>query len=416
MQNVFINGRYVKSKTVGAALERAYTSYIAPERFPVACLYLTIDPRHVDVNVHPAKLEVRFSDERVVFEAVYYAVRQALEEDTQRPSMALATKGGKTGQESSRLEEKGKALLGVFTPLGASRVEQISITPSATIPTPQQPVVKRGEVVTPRKESGIHVLQELTPTATKQILDSAAATLGADTSLKGEGGVYIGTTSTREPVPFPEVEKAEEVKVEEPKTSTAPNWRYVGEAFRFYLFVELEDETLLVIDQHAAHERVIFETLLERQKKDGRQSSQAMLLPLSVSLTPMELDAVCQARKELEAVGFTFFAEEHGVSITAIPDAITPDKAGELFQEMASGLSDGTGTPLNTEEARRERALYQIACKAAIKGGRAYGQAQIEWLIEKVLSLPDITVCPHGRPIAYHLTKKELDKQFDRIK
>ncbi len=421
MQNVFINGRFVKSKTVGAALERAYTSYIAPERFPVACLYLTIDPRHVDVNVHPAKLEVRFSDERVVFEAVYYAVRAALEENTARPTMTLSQK-----------EQKGKALLGSFLPLGEKKGVQATIeTVTPTTPMPPQRATSpfaqaqaQGQGQVQGQPQGRQqaqpvqpIRQELTPEATNRILQGVVS-VAADDTIRGESGVFVAQQPPSVEVPFPEVEpKIAPAPAPQQETKPAlPKYRYVGEAFRCYLFVELEDETLLVIDQHAAHERVIFERLLKRQQEDGRQASQPMLLPLRVSLTPTELAAVMEAKEEMESVGFTFLPEAGGVSLTAIPDAITPDGAGELFLEMANQLSEGTGTPENTEAKRRERALYQIACKAAIKGGRTYGQAQIEWLIQEVLSLPDITVCPHGRPIAYRLTKGELDRQFDRIK
>lgn len=401
MQNVFINGRYVKSKTVGAALERAFTSYMAPERFPVSCLYLTVDPRHVDVNVHPAKLEVRFSDERTVFEAVYYAVRGALESNTDRPELTLAT---------SQKEQKAREIARSFAPVGTPRAEQFrmpeSPRPAASPSVTPSPLRVGGEG---RKPVSAPV-SELSPAASREVVDRLA-TVCADTTVGGQGGVYVGRRVNESPVPFPEVEAERPAPV--PAT---PAYRYVGTAFRCYLMVETDDSTLLVIDQHAAHERVIFEDLLAKQKADGRIASQAMLLPLDIPMTPNELSAVTEAKEELDAVGFTFLTREGGVSLTAIPDAIAPDAAGELFLQMAADLADGTGTPENTDAKRRERSLYQIACKAAIKGGRTYGAAQIEWLIGRVLALPDITVCPHGRPIAYRLTKAELDRQFDRIK
>ena len=118
----------------------------------------------------------------------------------------------------------------------------------------------------------------------------------------------------------------------------------------------------------------------------------------------------------MTAVGFEFVINEAACDITAIPQDVSPSYAEGLFVKMADELAEGSGNPTVTDVIRRERALYQIACKAAIKGGRYYNDSIIKWLVEKVLALPDITVCPHGRPIAYKLTKSELDRQFDRIK
>ena len=140
------------------------------------------------------------------------------------------------------------------------------------------------------------------------------------------------------------------------------------------------------------------------------------MLPLSVILTPDELAAANEYRADFDAVGFEFSSCERSVDITAIPDSISPSDAEGLFVDMLGDIVSGVGNPENTEDIRREKALYSIACKAAIKGGRVYDKSIIEWLIKKVLSLPDITVCPHGRPIAYKLKKSELDRQFDRIK
>ena len=145
-------------------------------------------------------------------------------------------------------------------------------------------------------------------------------------------------------------------------------------------------------------------------------SSQTLLLPLTVALTPDELAATCDFSDDIRSVGFDFNINENAVDITAIPSAVSLTDAEGLFVKMTDELFEGRGNPKITEDIRREKALYQIACKAAIKGGRVYDKALIEWLVKKILLLPDITVCPHGRPIAYKLTKKELDRQFDRIK
>ena len=198
-------------------------------------------------------------------------------------------------------------------------------------------------------------------------------------------------------------------------TTTAEQYKIIGEAFDCYVLVEQEN-SLLLIDKHAAHERVLFEQLKEKYESDGRVASQALLLPISVQLGADELAAVMEAKNDFSAVGFEFIKNGYLVDITAIPDAITAEGAELFFTEMADELLRGAGNPAVTEAIRRERALYQIACKAAIKGGRKYTAELIEWLISKILSMPDLTVCPHGRPVAYKLSKRELDRQFDRIK
>ncbi|MBR7095361.1 MAG: hypothetical protein IKC73_04005, partial [Clostridia bacterium] len=136
---------------------------------------------------------------------------------------------------------------------------------------------------------------------------------------------------------------------------------------------------------------------------------------LSLSLATVERAAAAEYRDDLVSVGFSYTETERGVEIEAIPSAVSPDVAEALFTEMLSSLAEGAGRPSATEGGRRERALWQVACKAAIKGGRHYDEAHIRWLCERVLARPDITVCPHGRPIAFTMTKHRLDREFNRI-
>jgi DNA mismatch repair protein MutL len=434
-QNIFINGRYVKSKTVMAALEKAYTSYIAPERFPVCALFLTVQPNAVDVNVHPAKLEVKFSDERVIFEAVYYAVRSALEENVSRPELELPSK------------KQSKNPLSAFVPVGdTTRAEQLSATRSlfstpsaaptqppksspASAPAPREAQESERVLSVSEALGRLHAFREevdegvKAPVAPPKLAFASPAKLGeeepaapAPIALKNESAERYIPVMEEKTVSLPE-EKPAEQPAQEPTPFTAEkDWRIVGEAFRCYVFVERGDE-LLLIDKHAAHERILFEELLARQRQDGRVGTQYLLVPLRVSLSDEELAAAEEYAKDLEAVGFDFTIDRtgHAASVSAVPDAVDMPDAEELFARMAAELAEGAGNPAITEEKRRERTLYQVACKAAIKGGRQYGEAQIAWLVERVMALPDITVCPHGRPIAVRLTKHYLDRQFNRI-
>ncbi len=421
-QNVFINGRYVKSRTVMAALEQAYTSYIAPEKFPVCALFLTIAPNTVDVNVHPAKLEVKFTDERVIFETVYYAVRAALESAAFRPELSLAKEPKRTDPLHS------------FLPIGEEKKEQLrfgngSLAPKkeeSLAPSPKEPLKPAAEARLPLQRSEPSKPQVtanrpyLTPDESRAILEVYAAK-GREASQSNTLRSAPILEQKKDSLPLsdlPSVSAAASAMEERmsPKTQLPP-YRLLGEAFSCYLLVETEGK-LLLIDKHAAHERILFEELLEEQRKGGSLPSQELLLPLPIPLSKEELAAARDCRSELLSVGFAYTVTENlsRAELTAIPMSLDTEAAAALFSEMANALYTGEGDPQVTMEKRRERSLYQVACKAAIKGGRIYDEAHLIWLVERLLALPDITVCPHGRPVAMILSKDELDHSFDRIK
>ena len=199
------------------------------------------------------------------------------------------------------------------------------------------------------------------------------------------------------------------------RVEDTPEYKFIGEAFDCYVMIEYEG-ALLVIDKHAAHERVIFEDLKKQRANDTRIATQLLMLPLTVILNPEETACAAEYLSEMQGVGFEYTVNEGAVDIRAIPEAISIDDAEALFIRMLDEIIDGKGKPSITEAIRREKALYQVACKAAIKGGRVYTKEILHWLIKKLLMIPDITVCPHGRPVAFKLTKNELDRQFERLK
>ena len=405
LQNFFLNGRYIKSRTMMAALERAYTSYIAPDRFPLAALFVTLEPSAVDVNVHPTKLEIKFSDERVVFEAVYYAVRAALEENTDRPSLVLT-------------QEKAKEPSTRPAPLTQ---EAISIPPVLKAP-PAPPSVQPKAPASPRPA-------ELSPEESLRILQMASKFKAEDEGIrtKPDGEPIFKSpadafrqapTSTMSPSPIHKQEapaSSASMETQEEKPPIPP-YRYLGTLFRFYIILELCDENkCLIIDQHAAHERILFEKL--KKNRSTACTAQELLVPLSVRLTPAELAAAIDNKEIFASVGMIFHenAQKDSLILTAIPGAVSPYEAESLLISMADELAAATGNPTLTKDILSERALYQVACKAAIKGGRTYDETEIDWLCRQVLAMPDITVCPHGRPIAFYLTKSELDRRFNRI-
>ena len=415
-QNVFINGRYVKSLTAMAAIEKAYTSYIAHEAFPTCVLFLEMNPIMVDVNVHPAKLEVKFASEQPVFEAIYYTVKRAIEEHEYRPEMVL-----------SRKPNTDRNWDGAFVPIGEdTKGKQLSIatpekqadkTPAVRFAAPERTTMSSVTSLKPKEYN--HSIDVSRPLV-------VSSSVGEGFSPNDDKGYTMTPQSS--------VELLKRYSKAEPDTKYSPiieektkqnntdcvitetvDYKFIGEAFNCYLLCEYEG-AMLVIDKHAAHERVLFEDLKKVTERDGRVASQALLLPITVLLSPDELACAEEFKDELSLVGFDFTLYEGHADLTAIPSSVGSMEAESLFVKMIDDIIEGKGDPSVTEKIRREQALYQIACKAAIKGGRIYDRSVSEWIVKKVLELPDVIVCPHGRPIAYRLTKSELDRQFERIK
>jgi DNA mismatch repair protein MutL len=360
----------------------------------------------VDVNVHPAKLEVKFANEQPVFEAVYYTVKRAIEDYEYRPEMQLG-----------KQPKNDRNPLGAFVPLGAdTKGEQIRLQSAETRPTSYAMPERQREHIGNRidfSKYGINVDKpvKVASGASDIITKNTASEITPKESLD----ILKKYSETA-----PATEYTQKVDVALNKTEAAPavdstEYRIIGEAFDCYVMVEY-DGALLVIDKHAAHERIIFEDLKRSREQDGRVASQALLLPVTVLLTPDEMSVAEEYKEEIESIGFELELQSGHVNITAIPDAISIQNAESLITEMLDDILSGKGNPELTEKIRREKALYQVACKAAIKGGRSYDASIIDWLVSRILALPDIIVCPHGRPIAFRLTKTELDRQFDRIK
>ena len=411
-QNVFINGRYVKSLTAMAAIEKAYTSYIAHEAFPTCVLFLDMNPNLVDVNVHPAKLEVKFASEQPVFEAVYYTVKRAIEDHEYRPEMQLSQKRTDRNATGAFVpigeDTKGKQISiptersSYSQPSSGTRTSAVaqSVVPKAT---PSRPTVDYSRPLKVSSGAGEgfgpkDTPSPMTPKSSVELLERYSKATPSTDYAPVESKII-----TEPPLP--------EIRVEE----SEPEYKFIGEAFNCYLLVEYEG-AMLVIDKHAAHERVIFEELKEITERDGKVASQGLLLPITVLLSPDELACANEYKEELSLVGFEYELLDGYANLISIPSSIGSMEAESLFTKMVDDIIDGKGNPEITEKIRREQALYQIACKAAIKGGRVYDSSVSEWIIKKVLTLPDVIVCPHGRPIAYRLTKTELDRQFDRIK
>ena len=419
MENFFINGRFVKSRTAAAALEQAYVSRIPSEKFPFCVLNIELNPAAVDVNVHPAKLEVKFSNEKIIFDVVYYAVKSALEATSARPELTIPTPkkpnipGGKGGVSANPFwvsDKEASKLLSTFIAKGDPTPNAVRSQIHLNTPGMQA-------AATPVKEEK---KQEVTvPTPVKEEMPRQTAPVEIAPAAKIPASAI--TYETAAPI-SPVKPHAETVSVPEtaPETETPeiPDYVIIGEAYNCYVIVQLEDR-LILIDKHAAHERILFDQLCENMRS-RKKSAQVLMFPIPVPMTEAEVQALEDHREQIESIGFSFKRDASGVQITEIPTEITREAAPEMLAVLAGRIADGTGTVESTGAEYFEARLYQASCKAAIKGGRLYTGDSIKWICDRILCVPKdgssaIKTCPHGRPVAFEIRKNSIERQFSRL-
>lgn len=513
LENFFINGRYVKSRTANAAVEQAYSSKIPHDKFPICVLNIGIAPGAVDVNVHPTKLEVKFTNEKLVFDAVYYAVQNALEAAAIRPELTVTPAEQVTLQETKNTPnvpftgatkktdknnfwvsgEEARRLMNAFVPVDAPREKpkQISLqdTPAPqtqksqkstagndwshwrnmlhSIGTTETPTVE--DIPQPPPEMVVPPIDEAPP---MEEIPPAEETLPVVETLSVEQGMsvqpqvlpqisqetpvetppIVEVAPLPEPPPFvpediPQAENGipvggipvlqeEPASVEQetapvmesadtvPDNMDPPEYLILGEAFNTYIIVQLEDR-LLLIDKHAAHERIIFDELCRRMHESGH-TGQMLLSPYPVTLLQSEADMLTEYGDSLRAIGFQWESTPATLStatiqLTQIPDTLTIPEGTALFTDLVTRLADATATVESASAAYFETRLWQASCKAAIKGGRVYDRVHLEWLCDRLLIKPEkegasvIRTCPHGRPVAFEIKKTSIERQFARL-
>lgn len=369
-QYFFINGRFVRSPLLLSALEGAYKNNLLKGRYPAAVLYLDINPSQIDVNVHPQKTEVRFSSEKEVFDSVYYSVLAALE----RPD-------GSPAAEAPFNETKSSAENAAFA---------ASEAPAAP------PSFEKPFKVSRSFESGA-VRSEANKALYRLLYDE---TLFKNEETKAAAGPSLVLKE-----PSAEYEAVVERAPEAPSASAPP--RIIGEALGLYILCEY-DERLYVIDKHAAHERIIFNALLER---DGSSHAQALISPQIITLDEESSVKLSGELKEIETLGFEIESFGPGTFIVrSVPAGVSASEAEPLLEELLSGFCSS----LDAGSKKREERLKTVACRAALKARDAAEPEELMELCKKVLS-GEIRCCPHGRPVAFSYSRTELDKLFDRI-
>lgn len=363
MQYFYCNGRFIKSALLQSAVEQAYRNTLLTGRYPACTLFITLKTSAVDVNVHPAKTEVRFSDEKKVFDTVYQTVKAALEAETQPLELKIS-------ESTQRM---------VSTP----RTDFFRSMPAREYRTEY---TRPAAASTPRREPSYAARR---PTARPSVNEPLTRT-------------GFSTQSTE--FSAENVEKA----VESVEKITALNHRVIGECLNTYILVELGDE-LLLIDKHAAHERMIF----DRLKAQGRQiMSQTLLTPVIIRPTPEDGELLEKNAELLSDLGFEI--EPYGAdayAIRALPDDMEVTEAKAAVEEICEKLRRGD---IVSADSARDELLHTVACKAAIKAGRRHDIRELERIADAVVA-GEVRYCPHGRPVSVRLTKNELDKFFSRI-
>ena len=364
MQYFFVNGRSVKNTTIMAAFENAYKNSVMVGKFPGGVLFITLPPTLVDVNVHPSKIEVRFSDEKAIFDAVYHAVKSALSENT--------------SLKQANLPEKKPIFNEIFS-------------------KPQQEFKQ-----TTVEENITYTEKVLKPLSVFDVVEDVKTDYVAedDDPLKIEFPVSIPETKA-------EIQEQITTKIATPAEENVI--RFVGEAYKTYIFIELNGK-LCVIDKHAAHERILFNKLKSQSQHSG---SQMLLAPITVTLGKEEYIAVTENIETISKSGFDIEDFGNGtVIIRSCPMDLDNCEIEPLISEIAEYLTKNRRDITNEH---LDWIYHNVACRSAIKAGDDNSETELLALAKQVVNDNDVRFCPHGRPVMIEISKYELEKQFGRV-
>lgn len=419
-QSFFVNKRYIKSIRMSASLENAYKNQIMIGKHPMAILNIEIDPKFTDINVHPTKLEVKFSREDEVMGAVYHTVRNALyaipnvPKIEHKPSIksrfsrdSITTKSQIELESSKKAEEKSE--------LRENEKEEKRALWEKTVPYESESLKEKQEFDSYELDnSKEYFIKKQSEVAVASITAAGNVQMAAEdlSYNKGVEKITVPTPIYEEKAEPKTAELVQDMQSDGNKWGfSEDNVRVIGQLFGTYILAEAGD-VMIIADQHAAHERLKYEEL-KRELSKQEVVSQMLLLPVTVELSATEYVTFSENRERFSEMGFEI--EDFGgntLLIRATPEALPEDELKSLVIELIDRFSD-KHPEIITE--KMERALYTIACKAAVKANHAYSLKELENLLFAVLALENINTCPHGRPIIITMTKKELEKEFKRI-
>ncbi|MBQ9956488.1 MAG: DNA mismatch repair endonuclease MutL [Ruminococcus sp.] len=415
-QNFFVNGRYVKSRICSTALESAFTNMIMTGKFPACVLMIELPPSAMDVNIHPAKAEVRFTDERAVSDAVFFAVKNSMLNDgliyefELKPKVDWTVEGAKEPETVLNQQEF------IFTPIDKIEEAEKAVQSTQSV-KPAEPVVKSAEEPVAERSVADYVSSSVIaqpepekavsePCGTPCVNETQRAEQTAEPAEDKpvDGFHYISTQSLSRPCE----KQAETLSVSEPVVKEEPKIRVIGEAFKNYIMAEVDD-TIVMIDKHAAHERIIFERLKSR---NCRQYSQMLITESRVLLSMNEFDAMQNNTELLADMGFEFdFSQPPYVVTKAVPTFMMELDFDELIPEIAENLYLGKQNP---QTHMLDDILHTMACKSAIKANDKNDIRELQALAQQVYNNEQIRHCPHGRPVMFTMTKSNIEHQFKR--
>ncbi len=409
MQIFFVNKRFVKSVVFLSALEAAYKNSIMVGKYPACVLFVDMPYESVDVNVHPAKTEVRFFEEKKVFDCVYYGTLSALQDDKTRVQAKFSeakifSKPAEKGEQlkiteiekpkTIEIKEYGKAITGVENVVHSPEKEE-----------PKQLDFLKDEYVKPTVTNFV-----IDTKKEEAFVEKKPEKIEIKIDLNNSTKVFEQPDNIKiiEDIHEEKAEVVTEEPVQEAQKELSLNFKYVGEAFNTYLIAEIENK-LILIDKHAAHERILF----EKFKAEGCGQSQIMLQPITVTLSPDEYNAVLENLELLENAGYD--VSDFGdrcVKISACPPELVDCNISDIVSEIAGYLANNIKSLM---PEKLDWIYHSMACRAAVKAGNFTSSYEAEKFVETLLKRDDIRYCPHGRPVMIEMTKKELEKQFRRI-
>lgn len=425
-QIFFVNKRYIKDKTLAAATEQAYKGLVTIGKFAFCILNIELNPQKVDVNVHPAKLEVRFSDESKVFKAVFHAIKNALL--------------GEELVKDTEKEETEEKTVEVVAP-----VRQVVEQKTMRVPTlfsrekekigdvrERENVIEelfKNKTITQKREEPEEIVKQNVPTPTEEQVEQMTNIIvnkpisEATKEPSKEFAEMYTKMFGKQPINVRQEEKIEytNMKLEDGKNLSVfedketyqkiPDYKIVGIAFSTYIILEIKDE-IYIIDQHAAHERIMYEKVKKNFYADGQKDSQLMLVADVITLTHKEMAIVKENTTMFEKAGFTL--EEFGdntIKLTGVPNICIELNTKQLFLDI---LDEIDTVAITARQEKEDKFIATIACKAAVKANMKLDTQEVDSLMKKLLVLPNPFTCPHGRPTAIKMTKTDIEKKFSR--
>ena len=408
-ENYFINGRYIKCAIINRAIEDAYKSYMMGHKYPFTAIHITVPPEFIDVNVHPSKMELRFSNNEAIYQAIYQVIRDTLSGKNMIVPVSLSEKEDKQEQKKEILQQQK---VSVPEPFEVKRKEQVQpaakpvysapVTerrPVVNIQKPLEPVIHKQEEVKPTIEQKMQVLYDVI----KENKEEYRASSGLLNKQEKQETTCVESQIKPEQIALPADLLAKDNRKE---------FNLIGQLFATYWLIEM-DEQLFIIDQHAAHEKVLFERTMEKLRNQEDIFTQSLLPPMILSLTMREAECLKNNLAVFKRLGFEI--EEFGgleFKVTEVPaDLVTVDSKELLTEVLNSLLSE---RDYKNADVLLEK-VASLSCKAAVKGNHRMSEAEAKQLISDMLTLDNPYHCPHGRPTTISMSKYELERKFKRI-